>query len=219
MKSIKENQALIAWPGASNFKYSAKLSILFFLIFYALFATTDYIASLHSYRVDAYFDFELMIPKVTWMSLIYLSISPFLLLAPFIIRDKNEFKAFFNVMLIETIIASIFFLSFPVEVSYPEQLGIGFFEPFYIFADKINLTYNELPSLHVAFAYTAAITFKQKAKKTHRTIIMTWANLIAISTILTHQHHLLGAFSGILLAVLTLKLFEDYNKTSSINRN
>ena len=110
-------------------------------------------------------------------------------------------------MLIETIIASIIFLLLPVEVAYIKQETVGFFAPFYTFADKINLTYNELPSLHVAFAYTAAIIFKKKAQQPYRFLLMLWASLIAVSTILTHQHHLLGVMSGILLAVLTSNIF------------
>lgn len=212
MDDNKITEAFIAWPGWPHFLNSAKLSALFFILFYSIYGATDYVTSLHSYRINAYFDWELQIPRMTWMSLVYLSISPLLLLAPFIIRGKDEFNMLFKIMLFETIIASALFLILPMEDAYRYQKPQGFFGQFYLFADKINLTYNELPSLHVAFAFTAAIFYGQKAKQSYKVFLMIWAILIAISTLVTHQHHVSGVLSGILLAWFTLRFFGYGNK-------
>lgn len=206
MNSGRNSEAFIAWPAWSNFKSSTKLSVLFFIVFYGLFWVTDFLISLHDYRIHAYFDWELKIPRITWMSLIYLSLSPLLLLAPFIIREAKHFKNFFEVMVLETLIASVIFLIIPMEAAYIYQEPVGFFAPFFILADAINLTYNEAPSLHVAFAFTAAWTFSKNANMPYRLLMNSWAIVIAISTITTHQHHIIGVVLGVLLAWFTVKI-------------
>ena len=196
----------IAWPSWPRFVISVKFCALFFIVFYSLFFATDYLISLHDYRIHVYFDWELKVPQIAWMSLVYLSLSPLLLLTPFIIRDADRFKCFFNIMIAETIIASVFFLILPMEVAYVYQEPGGVFAPLFILADAMNLTYNEAPSLHVAFAFTAAWAFSHNAKFRYRVLMFLWASLIAISTITTHQHHVFGVAFGMLLAWLIVFL-------------
>ena len=135
-----------------------------------------------------------------------MSISPILTLAPFIIRNVKVFKLFFKVMLIETIIASFFFLILPVENTYPDKLVTGLFSSVFHLADKVNLTYNELPSLHVAFAFTAAYFYQSKVAITGKIFLFLWASLVALSTLLTHQHHLISVLSGITLSWVVVKI-------------
>ena len=128
------------------------------------------------------------IPFIPALSVFYVSLTPLLCLAPFVIRNICDFRVLFKVMVTETIIGAVCFLLLPVESGYPSRQVSGFFAPVYNFADHLNLTYNELPSLHVAFAYTAAIIFGQRLQYSGRILLLIWASLIAISTLFTHQH-------------------------------
>ena len=58
-------------------------------------------------------------------------------------------------------------------------------------ADVMNLERNDLPSLHVAFAFTLAMAFAPRAKPLGRVLLFAWAVVTALSTLLTRQHNLL----------------------------
>ncbi|HYH46347.1 MAG TPA: phosphatase PAP2 family protein, partial [Thermoanaerobaculia bacterium] len=81
-----------------------------------------------------------------------------------------------------------------------EDLGI--WAGLYRIADGLNLTYNLLPSLHVTFAVLCVSAFSPRAPRTVRALLWLWALLIAASTVLIHQHHVLDAVAGWLLATL-----------------
>jgi len=69
----------------------------------------------------------------------------------------------------------------------------------YQFADNLNLTYNELSSLHVAFACTLALVFGKNLGMFGRFIFAVWAFSVFLSTLFIHQHHILSALAGVLL--------------------
>ena len=58
-------------------------------------------------------------------------------------------------------------------------------------ADVMNLERNDLPSLHVAFAFTLAMAFAPRARPVGRVLLYAWAIVTALSTLLTRQHHVL----------------------------
>jgi membrane-associated phospholipid phosphatase len=198
--------SFIAWPRWDIIKVTLKLSLVFLVVFYALFGLTDYITHLHSYRIRAHLSWELETPFIPSMSVIYMSISPMLCLAPFIIRTIKVFKLFFKIMIVETIIAAIFFMILPVENAYPDKQITGLFSSVFHLADLVNLTYNELPSLHVAFAFTTAYFFSRKIAIVGKYFLFLWASLVALSTLLTHQHHLISVLSGITLSWVVVKI-------------
>jgi membrane-associated phospholipid phosphatase len=83
-------------------------------------------------------------------------------------------------------------------------------------ADALNLTYNLLPSLHVAFAVICAAIFSPRAPRPVKTLLWLWASLIAASTVLIHQHHILDVVSGWLLAVVCVRAV--FRRARSVDR-
>ena len=110
-------------------------------------------------------------------------------------------------MAVAIAVAGIGFLLFPAELAFApareEQLGI--WAGLYHVADDLNLTYNLLPSLHVTFAVICVAIFSPRAPRPVQIILWLWALLIAASTVLTHQHHVLDAVTGWLLALACVR--------------
>ena len=143
--------------------------------------------------------FEQHVPFVPEAAILYLTITPVLLLAPLYFRTRSELAPFAAALSIETIIATAFFLLFPQTTSFVrpavDQL------PFRI-ADALNLQYNQFPSLHVAFAVSAAWTY---GAKNHRWAWTAWSIAVALSTWLMHEHHLIDILGGALLGAVVMR--------------
>ena len=73
-------------------------------------------------------------------------------------------------------------------------------------ADRLNLTYNLVPSLHVALSLACIAAFSTRTAPVGKTLLWIWATGIAISTILTHQHHVIDVVTGWLLATISVRL-------------
>ena len=143
------------------------------------------------------FAFEHRMPFVPSLSLVYLTITPVLLLAPFLLRTRAQLAPLAITLCIETVIACAFFLLFPQSTAFARPEVTGWARVPFRIADTLNLQYNEFPSLHVAFAFSAAWAYRRFAWKV-------WAIAVAISTWLIREHHLADILGGIALAALCM---------------
>jgi membrane-associated phospholipid phosphatase len=157
--------------------------------------------------VPVHFSAELRIPFVPWMTVFYMSLYGLFFLAPFILRTRREFAAIVSTMAVAIAVSGVAFLLFPAELAFApvreEQLGV--WAGIYHIADDLNLTYNLLPSLHVTFAVICAAAFSLRAPGPAKAGLWLWAFLIAASTVLTHQHHILDVVTGWLLALVCVR--------------
>jgi len=141
------------------------------------------------------------------MTVFYMSLYLLFLLAPFIIRTHREFRALVATMAVVILAGGIGFLLIPAELAFPppSEGDPGRWADLYHFADRLNLTYNLVPSLHVAFAVVCVAVFSPHAPRTIRILLWSWAILIAASTVLIHQHHVLDVVTGWLLALVCVR--------------
>lgn len=145
------------------------------------------------------FAFEHSLPFVPSLSLIYLTIGPVLLLAPFLLRSRERIALFAAALCMETVIATVLFLLFPQSTAFVRPQVTGWARIPFTIADTLNLSYNEFPSLHVAFAVSAAIAYRHFAW-------ILWAGAVAVSTLLIREHHLADILGGIVLAVAVMRV-------------
>jgi hypothetical protein len=73
-------------------------------------------------------------------------------------------------------------------------------------ADVLNLERNDMPSLHVAFAFTLAAAFSARTGRAGGVVLFAWAVATALSTLLTRQHNLLDVAGGLMLAAIAWPL-------------
>jgi hypothetical protein len=199
--SIQPREPFFAWPGAASFKLTIPLSYLFFKIFYSVYFGASLLAKLRRPHPDFYFPWEMRLPFLPSWTLVYLSVPLLLLASPFILRTWRTFTPFMVTLTVETLVAGVFFLGLPLAQAYPQRVADGFFGSVFHLADRLNLDYNKFPSLHIAFAVTAAIVFGRRCGWLGRTLFSAWIVAVFASGVLIHEHQLLDLAGGLVLGL------------------
>jgi len=199
--------AFLAWPGLAHLKYSFALMLANGLWFLIVFAGADFVTGRREARMHIDLPGELAIPLVPWTTAVYVSLYLLMLAGPFVLRTRKEFRAAIATLAFTIGIAGICFLLVPAELAFPpaQTSELGLWAPLFGFADDLNLTYNLLPSLHVALAVVCVAAFSTRAERTARGLLWTWAGAVALSTLLTHQHHVLDVLTGWGLALICFR--------------
>jgi hypothetical protein len=201
--SPQDREPFLAWPGMTSFRLTIPLSYLFFKIFYSVYGGASLIAKLRrAPSTDFYFPWEMHLPFIPAWSVVYLTVPLLLLLTPFILRTWRTFTPFVLTLTVETLIAGVFFLVVPVAQAFPPRVAHGFFGAVFHLADRLNLDYNKFPSLHIAFAVTAAIVFGRRCGWLGRTLFALWIAAVGASTLLIHEHQILDLATGLALGLL-----------------
>lgn len=202
-----ERNRFLAWPGWPHLLHATGLGLANGLWFLLVFAGCDFLTAQRVLRVPIHFSAELAIPFVAEMTAVYMSIYLLFVAAPFILRTRAEFRAAIATLAVMIGIAGVGFLLVPAALAYPpvrdEELGIwaGMFH----LADALNLTYNLLPSLHVALTVACVSFFTTRIAGAGRMLLWAWAAAVAFSALFTHQHHVLDVVTGWILALLCFK--------------
>ena len=185
------------------------MTLVFSAWFYAIYWLADnYTGSLATrHRVD--FAFEAAIPFWPWAILIYMTITPLLLLAPFVLRSRRRVMPLFVALCCEVAVAGVTFVLYPAEIGYRHDPVTGILAWPYAAAKQVNLTYNLVPSLHVAFAVTAAAVLGRAGGRSWGRFIWLWAAAIVASTFVTHEHHVVDVVAGGLLAGIAVRFVHD----------
>ncbi len=174
------------------------LAALFALLFLTGYGGSNLIAAYIPWRISPALPFESAIPFLPAWSAVYLTV-PLLLAASVRWADWRETWALFAVLTAELAAACPFFILLPVQTAYPPRLAEGFWQPWFALADHLSMAHNHLPSLHAAFACTAALAaWRHSAARF--ALIAPWAAAVIASTLLIHEHHLSDLVCGALLA-------------------
>ncbi|MFH6974979.1 phosphoesterase [Neisseria sp. 23W00296] len=180
------------------------LAALFALLFVLLYGGANLLAALVPWRIRPALPFEAAVPFVPAWSVVYLSL-PLLLLLCGLRADRHGAWLLFAVLAAELAAALPFFVFLPVQTAWPPREAGGFWQPFFLLADRVSLSRNHLPSLHTAFALTAA-RFAWRQRFPARALYVLWAAAVVLSTLLIHEHHLADLAAGGLLAFAACRL-------------
>jgi hypothetical protein len=102
---------------------------------------------------------KLSIPLIPGAVLVYMSIYVLFLAGPFIVRERREFATLIGSLAVATLIGAIGFLLVPAHAAFPPPGDLGIWTNLFHFADRLNLNYNMVPSLHVeTFSLATATT-------------------------------------------------------------
>jgi membrane-associated phospholipid phosphatase len=206
-REIERAQPFVGWPGWEHLRYTALLSLANTVWFVLVYGGMDSLTARRSFRVPVYFPAELAIPFVPAMTLFYMSIYLLFWMAPFVLRTRREFRALVITMAVAIFCGGIGFFLFPANLAFaaPREEDLGIWAAMFHSADKLNLTYNLLPSLHVAFTVICVAIFSARAPALGKLLLWFWAVMVAASTVLIHQHHLLDVATGWLLALVCVR--------------
>ena len=151
-----------------------------------------------------YFIWERSIPFVPFMIVPYLSIDLFFIFAPFVFRTAADLKLFTLRVATAIVIAGICFLVLPLRFAFPRPQTDGWLGLAFDWFRGIDAPYNLFPSLHAALLALLVDAYGRNLRGFALVSVMIWFALIALSPILTHQHHVVDILGGFALAAACL---------------
>ena len=195
-----------AWPGWNHLRYFALLGLGQTLWFGLIFGGADYLTAVHEFRVRIHTDAELSLPLVPETIIVYMSIYVLFLMAPFVLRTRQQIGTLARTIAGVTAFGGVCFLLLPADLAFPPPRDVGPWPQLFHFADSLNLDYNLVPSLHVAFSVVCVAVFSSRARGVGVVVLWLWAAAISLSTLLTHQHHIIDVIVGFLLGLVAVRL-------------
>lgn len=139
---------------------------------------------------DARIALDAVVPFVPQVAPVYLSVSV-LLLVPLWLLPLRDLAALALTLAGQVAVAALCYLIWPVAASVHPPATVP---KLFVLADQLNLTYNSVPSLHVALTMTVALVIG-------RAWLVIWAVAIAGASLLAHQHYLVDVGAGLVLAL------------------
>lgn len=160
-----------------------------------------------------YFEWERTIPFVPFFILPYMSIDLFFIGAPFLCRTERELSVLAKRIATAIVIAGICFLLFPLRFAFPRPHADGWLGALFDWFRGMDAPYNLLPSLHAALMLILLPVYFRRTRGFVRVAIIIWFILIALSPVLTYQHHLIDIVGGCVLAAVCFSLFRNRSGT------
>ena len=91
-----------------------------------------------------------------------------------------------------TVAAGVVFVLLPADIGFDRPAQFSGSAAF----DHLVFHYNSAPSLHVIFAGLIVLALCEVATPLACTVYRVWLALIAVATVLTHQHHIIDVLSA-----------------------
>lgn len=205
--SERSSRPGFAWHGAGHVAYTAAWIGALAILFSVVYGGANLITGLHPLRVPVALPIERRIPMLPWTVVIYSSVYAMFAIVPFVLPTREEVAALGRAIEFEICVAGLCFLAIPAEPAYPATHVHGPWAGLFHAADAVNLTFNMAPSLHVAFAVACAAALGRRLGRAPRVVLAAWAAAVCLSTLTTHQHHVVDVLSGVLLARVALRRY------------
>ena len=180
----------------------AVLGAWFSLVFYG----ADWLTAQRPRHVVPHFAWELQLPFVPSLALVYLSVNILLPTAFVLQPTRREVRMLALALCADILVAGVCFILYPAQLAFEPPLVAG---TIFRFVDRLNGDYNLIPSLHIALAVTSVSACATRAKP----LWWLWAAAIAVSTLLTHQHHVIDVASGWLLGIAGGRMYRGINQS------
>jgi hypothetical protein len=213
----RQGEPFLAWPGRALLARTLVLALPVTLWWMLVYHGANWLTGLRPSRVRVHLNAEQGMPFVPPLILAYLSMDLVFMPAPFILRSRRELEALALGLAAVTAVAGVSFLLFPAEPAYP-PCDPGAWSAWFTFARAVALPYNLVPSLHVAMGCLCLAVYAGRCGAVGKVCLGTWAAAIALSTLLTHQHHVLDVATGLALAFAGKRFIYDRWRTRPADR-
>src|SRR6266704_779629 len=184
---------------------SAGLSVLFLIVY----GSCNWITARRANVGTFYFEWERMVPFAPFFILPYMSIDLFFVVAPFLCRTDRELSILAKRIAAAIIVGGICFLFFPLRFAFPRPHADGWPGAIFDWFRGMDAPYNLLPSLHAALTLILVDIYFRHTRGFIRIATMIWFVLIALSPVLTYQHHVIDIVGGFVLAGYCFYLFRE----------
>lgn len=166
------------------------------VVWLVVYGGASRLTEIRSLRVSFATPWDDAVPFVPGAAVVYLSLPAMLWLAPFLLPNPLDVEQFGKRLVAVILVAGIGFVALPADqppVPRPvDGLGAAAFR----LADRVNLSHNLFPSLHVAMATLSVLTFSRNAEPMAKAALAGWAGGIAASTLLIRDHYVADVLGG-----------------------
>lgn len=189
--------------------FGLTLAVLFAVLFLLFYGTANLISAYTPWQIRPALPFESALPLLPAWSAVYLSMPLMLFWGVWRLEWAAQWRLF-AVLLAELLAACLCFVLLPVETAFVPAEASGPWQALHQFAAALALERNHLPSLHMAFAVTAALALRPVLPPAGRLFVWCWAAMVGLSTLFTHQHHLLDLAGGTALVLAAWRMVPPY---------
>ncbi len=187
---------------------AATTSLLLSALFLVVYGATNWIASARSNVGTWYLEWELTaIPFIPLMIIPYMSIDLFFVAAPFLCRDRRSLDVLASRIAFSILVAGVCFLLLPLRLGFERQPVEGWLGGVFGAFLALDQPYNLFPSLHIALRTILVELYARRTSGLMNVAVHIWFSLVGLSTLLTHQHHLVDVAGGFVLAAFSMYLF------------
>lgn len=184
------------------------------VLFLAIYGSINWLTSQRTELFDLYLSMELAIPLVPESIWIYSSMLLLFCLPVFTIsRDRARREA--AAAILALFVAAFVWLLLPARLGFERVQPEGY-EWVYGILFMLDHPHNLVPSLHVVFSTLVVLACGQNAPERIKVGLWLWLTAIAVSTVLTHQHHVLDVVTGLIVALVCRSLLVRPSATSGL---
>lgn len=174
-------------------------------IFYASYGATNALASARANVPEIYFAWERAVPFWAWSIVPYWSLNLLYALGFFLCRDARELARYVTQLLAAQMIATLFFIAFPLQMSWDKPAVSGFSGFLFSSLAAFDLPFNQAPSLHIILCVVVGAFYLRKARAVWlKAAFALWFALIGFSVLTTYQHHFIDIPTGLAAGCLVL---------------
>ena len=197
-----------------HFRRSLTISVGLSILFLIVYGGCNWLTARRANVGTLFFWWEIAIPFVPFFILPYMSIDLFFVVAPFLCRTDRELSTLTKRIATAIVVAGICFLLFPLRFAFPRPHVEGWLGAIFDWFRGMDAPFNLLPSLHAALMLILADVYLRHTRGLVRLAILVWFVLIAVSPVLTYQHHLIDIAAGFVLAAACFLIFRDRDLSS-----
>lgn len=172
------------------------------LLFAACYPFTNLLAQQRQVRRSFALGLDAAIPFMPLAIVPYATAGVLFTLAFFAVRTPLQLRLLSRRLLCATLFGALVFALLPGRFSHPRpMLDDGLPAALFRALDLVDLPFNQLPSLHVAYCVILWLALRPVLAGPARAALGAWLILVAASAVLTWQHHLLDAGAGLVLGI------------------
>jgi hypothetical protein len=196
------------WPDRQRWRAYGFWSSWVAVAFFAVYPALNWITALRDRRWHLYVPAELSIPFVSELIWAYLSMFLLFLIPPFLLPSARM-PALGKQLIAGTVLCGLVFLLLPAELGFTREVPASpGYAKIYAALFGIDRPFNLVPSLHVYFSAAIALACAAVARPLTRTLLLVWLGVIVLSTLFTHQHHIVDIVAAFALLFVVRRRYE-----------
>lgn len=204
MKHYNEKNYLLSKTLIGKIRLYITLSIRLCVLFIVFYGGANWINKLRDNHFHLYYHWELDIPFIPWMILVYLSLQ-LLFLVPIFHCIRSELIILAKRMGLAICVAGIIFVLIPSVSGFQRVDNPAYYSELFSMLYMLDKPYNLFPSLHIILSTLVVVTVTRDAGLFRQVFYFSWLLLMFISALVIHQHHINDILGGLALTYICMK--------------